>query len=256
MDANAALRTNDLGRQIIRQFEWVGLEADLEPGGAWVVGFGHTSTAAQGQTIGADEAETLFEADLAIAEDMVRNAVTVPLNENEFSALVSLAFNIGQDSFCGSTVLKRLNQGARNAAAQAFFWWSRTDDGDPDTPLPALTSRRAAEIALFLAPVELNGQGRIVPPYEHPSPRSRGTLRSRTIFSAVVAGVASVIAFIQEFARLVDLLNPNNPAIRSAIEFLLNTPPHVYLIFAFVAIIAIGYIMFDYWRDMHDESLG
>jgi lysozyme len=52
---------------------------------------------------------------------LVDDAVTVPLSQNEFDALVSLVSDIGAGAFSRSTVLRQLNAGARQAAADAFL---------------------------------------------------------------------------------------------------------------------------------------
>ena len=65
------------------------------------------------------------------------------LNQNQFDALVSLVFNIGTGAFARSTLLKRLNVGDYNGAAEAFLMW-RNAGGKP-----ILLNRRKREKALF-----------------------------------------------------------------------------------------------------------
>lgn len=75
----------------------------------------------------------------------VRDAVTVPLSQNQFDALVSFAYNIGSPAFRGSTALARLNAGDTAGAAEAMGWWNKSDGA----VVPGLVNRRADEVALF-----------------------------------------------------------------------------------------------------------
>jgi GH24 family phage-related lysozyme (muramidase) len=95
-----------------------------------------------------EQAEQLLRADLQEAEDAVSNLVTVPLNENQFSALVSFVFNLGAGELEDSTLLELLNQGKYSEAADQFLRFN-TDNGEP---LEGLTRRREAERQLFLTP--------------------------------------------------------------------------------------------------------
>lgn len=89
--------------------------------------------------------------DLASFEAAVTDAVHVPLNANEFDALVSLAFNIGVGAFRGSTLVKRLNAGDRPGAAAAFLMWANS------AGKPILLGRRKRERELFETAVKPAG---------------------------------------------------------------------------------------------------
>ena len=95
------------------------------------------------------QAEAFLLEDLASAEQDVRESVTVSVDDNKFSALVSLAYNIGASSFRQSTLLSLLNQGDIQGAADQFGRWVYAGD----QVLPGLVTRRQAERALFLTPV-------------------------------------------------------------------------------------------------------
>jgi GH24 family phage-related lysozyme (muramidase) len=95
-----------------------------------------------------EQAEQLLRADLQEAEDAVSNLVTVPLNENQFSALVSFVFNLGAGELEDSTLLELLNQGRYPEAADQFPRFN-TVNGEP---VEGLTRRREAERQLFLTP--------------------------------------------------------------------------------------------------------
>jgi lysozyme len=82
--------------------------------------------------------------DLRRFEHCVESSVHTRLTQNEFDALVSLAFNIGEGAFASSTVVRRLNNGDRLGAADAIMMWSNS------AGRPILRPRRERERALFL----------------------------------------------------------------------------------------------------------
>lgn len=85
--------------------------------------------------------------DLDGFEKCVTRALTTPIRQSQFDACVSLCYNIGQDNFSTSTLVKMLNAGsAPDIIALQFLRWNRAKD----KPLAGLTRRRKAEMALFL----------------------------------------------------------------------------------------------------------
>lgn len=146
--ANANLRINDAGLAIIKESEGLRLEA-YNLGGQWLIGYGHARTARAGMTITQVQAEQLLREDVRDAEDGVRARVLVPVNENQFSAMVSLAYNLGVGGFGRSTVLEALNAGDYDRAADNFLNHNRAG-GKVNAHL---THRREQERALFNASV-------------------------------------------------------------------------------------------------------
>ena len=145
--ANANLRMNDAGLNIIKESEGLRLEA-YNLGGQWLIGYGHSRTAEAGMTITEAQAEQLLREDVRDSEDAVRRMVLVPVNENQFSAMVSLAYNMGSGGFSRSTVLEALNEGDYEQAADNF----RNHNRGGGEVIPHLTERREKERALFLTP--------------------------------------------------------------------------------------------------------
>lgn len=80
------------------------------PSGA-TIGYGHLIKQGENFRNGISEikATELLRADIAIAERAVRDNITVPLSQNQFDALTSLAYNIGTKNFADSTVVKYVN---------------------------------------------------------------------------------------------------------------------------------------------------
>lgn len=136
---------------VLRAYDDFAPAKELKPGdavkGTLTIGVGHTGPDVHiGQTITEAEAMALLRADLGTAEAAVNRLVTVPLTQNQFDALVSLVFNIGEGNFSKSTLLRRLNAGEREAAAGQFGRWNKSKGVE----LAGLTKRRAAERELFL----------------------------------------------------------------------------------------------------------
>lgn len=142
------MNISEKGIKLIKNFEGCRLEAYKCPAGIWTVGYGHTgSTVHQGLKISQLEADSLLKTDLIIHCNNVSKLVKVPLNQNQFDALVSLEYNIGYGNFSRSTLLKLLNTKNYKDAAEQFAVW-RLGGGKI---LPGLVRRRKAEKDLFLS---------------------------------------------------------------------------------------------------------
>lgn len=105
----------------------------------------------RGQVITEAEATSLLIKDAARFERAV-NALGLKLTQNQFDALVSLAFNIGTGNFNKSTLVKRLKAGDMAGAAAQFAVWNKARVNGVLKVLPGLVRRRAAEAALFVKP--------------------------------------------------------------------------------------------------------
>ncbi|WP_299195728.1 lysozyme [uncultured Amphritea sp.] len=87
------------------------------------IGFGTTSGVQPSDTITPEKAVTLALADVERFETAVRGCVSVPLQQHEFDAFVSLTYNIGGSAFCGSTLVKKLNAGDYAGACEQIKRW-------------------------------------------------------------------------------------------------------------------------------------
>ncbi len=139
---------------IIKRHEGLRLQAYLPtPNDKWTIGYGHTKTAQKGMVITEARAEELLKQDLAWVEDCIKRLVKVPLTQNQYDALASLIFNIGEGNFSKSTVLRKLNEKDYEGAASAFTMWNKQRNkstGEMDV-LKGLTKRREEERKLFLS---------------------------------------------------------------------------------------------------------
>jgi lysozyme len=131
------------GIAAIKQREGVRYKAYRDSRGIPTIGVGHTGPEVRMTMVWADQqVDQVLESDLQRFEDAVNTAVKVPLTQNQFDACVSLAFNIGVQGFMGSSVVRQLNAGNTQAAADDFLMWDRP---------PELMGRRQGERAQFLA---------------------------------------------------------------------------------------------------------
>ncbi len=137
---------------LIKHFEGCFLEAYRDPVGVMTIGYGHTGHVKRGMSLKPREAEDLLMEDLEIAQSDVRHHVKVPLSDNEFGALVSLAFNIGGSALAHSTLIRKLNKGDRAGAAAEFDRFVHGHVGGRRVKLRGLVLRRQAEREMFEAP--------------------------------------------------------------------------------------------------------
>lgn len=141
-------RINSAGINLIKRFEGCKLTAYRDPVGIPTIGYGSTGNHVRmGMTISPQNAEDLLLKDLVRFERGVEDRTHgIEITDNEFSAMVSLAFNIGLANFAQSSVLRRTLAGNFQGAADAFLMWDRAGG----KVLSGLTRRREAERALFL----------------------------------------------------------------------------------------------------------
>ncbi|MNG59655.1 Lysozyme RrrD [compost metagenome] len=144
------MQTSNKGRGFIKGFEDLRLVAYPDPGTGgkpWTIGWGHTKGVKQGDRISQEQAEKLLSDDLAGFELTVNSAIERSMTQNQFDAMVSLAFNIGGSAFAGSTLVKKFNAGDAKGAANEFSKWKNSGG----KVMPGLVKRRAAEREMFLS---------------------------------------------------------------------------------------------------------
>ena len=148
-------RISEVGLDLIKAYEKLKLVAyyatpDEKARGICTIGWGHIKGVKPGDVCTEEEAKAYLVEDCAEAEQAVYGLVRVPLNQNQYDALVSLVFNIGSGNFASSTLLRKLNQEDYAGAAAEFPRWNKQSG----KVLNGLTKRRAIEQALFNKPVE------------------------------------------------------------------------------------------------------
>ena len=155
------MKTSEKGLAMIESFEGCLLKASNKLDGVWTIGYGQTGRyygkrVRRGMTTTKAEAHAwLRDHSIKTYEDAVTQAVKVPLNQNQFDALVSFTYNVGVGAFKQSTALRKLNAGDYAGAADALTMWTKCRR----KVLAGLVRRRKEERALFLTPVTQTNTG-------------------------------------------------------------------------------------------------
>ena len=140
------MKISDKGLNLIKEFEGCRLTSYVCPAGVLTIGYGSTgSHVKSGMTITKEEAENLLRKDVSRFETAVNDLVKVSLNQGQFDALVSFAFNLGSGALAESTLLRLLNNSDYEGAAAQFDRWVKAGA----VTLEGLVRRRNAEEALF-----------------------------------------------------------------------------------------------------------
>lgn len=142
------MTTGPDGIALIKHFEGCVLKAYPDPatgGEPITIGFGHTGGVRLGDTVTEAEAMTLLVLDLKRFEKGVDAAVHRRLEQHQYDACISLAFNIGLGNFGNSTLVKKLNNGDDAGAAVEFLRWDKA----AGKQMRGLTRRRRAESYVF-----------------------------------------------------------------------------------------------------------
>jgi lysozyme len=143
-------QTNEAGIDLIKFYEGLRTTAYKDPSGVWTIGYGHTGGVYKGETITIDEADYLLAQDLAQFEDWVALRTDNPTS-NQFSAMVSLCFNIGKGAFLSSSVRRYHNLHNFAAAAQSFLLWDKITVDGQLVVSPGLDIRRESERQMYLS---------------------------------------------------------------------------------------------------------
>ena len=147
-----SMSVSNKGVDLICEFEGKRLVAYDDGVGIWTIGFGTIKypdgvRVKKGDTCTLDQAKEYMRHDLIEFEHTVNSSVKVPLNQNQFDALVSLSYNIGSSAFKSSTLVKKLNAGDYKGAADQFNVWINAGG----KRMQGLVNRRDREKLLFLS---------------------------------------------------------------------------------------------------------
>jgi lysozyme len=120
------------------------LDTNTKPA-KWTIGWGHTATARPGLVVTEAQAVALKKIDLKEHEDSVKSAITVPLTQGQFDALVSFSYNLGANKFKKTTVVKAVNSKNIEKAKIELQKYNRAGG----RVLAGLIKRRQSEVALM-----------------------------------------------------------------------------------------------------------
>ena len=146
------MKISNKGLELIKEFEGFSANAYLCPAKIPTIGYGNTfwedgRKVRIGEQISKSKALELLEfvANKDFA-DKIFPFIEVSISQNQFDAMVSLAYNIGVGAFSNSTLLKRINVKDFLGAGNEFLKWDKSNG----KPLLGLTRRRQREKELFL----------------------------------------------------------------------------------------------------------
>ena len=143
------MKTSNKGIDLIKRHEGFRRKAYKCPAGVWTIGYGHTGGVKSGDVITAARGEELLREDLAHAERVV-DMQCLPLSQNQFDALVSLVFNVGEGNFLRSTLLRKAKRNVNDPSiADEFRKWNKARVSGSLTPLAGLVRRREGELKLY-----------------------------------------------------------------------------------------------------------
>jgi lysozyme len=147
------------GMNMVKKFEGCELHAYQDIVGVWTIGYGHTAGVKSGQVITQAQADKMFADEITQFASKVASLIKVPVNQNQFDALVSFAYNLGVQALADSSLLKYVNAKNFTAAADEFPKWcharGKLNQG--------LLTRRQIEEKLFLTPMPKPAP-KVVPP--------------------------------------------------------------------------------------------
>ena len=139
------MNISEKGLALITEFEGCKLTAYRDIVGVWTIGFGHTKTAREGMVITQVVADQLLALDVAEHARGVWKSLFVKLEQHQFDAVVSLAFNVGVGAVRNSTLVKMINRGDAKLASAQFDRWNKAGG----KVVAGLTRRRAAERRMY-----------------------------------------------------------------------------------------------------------
>ncbi|QRM23506.1 lysozyme [Burkholderia pseudomallei] len=152
-----AFTLSQAGESFIQKREGCVLHVYVDAVGIPTIGYGRAlhMTLAQAQALYPNgitqaQAQAMFDQDIVPFVNNVNAVVKVPLTQNQFDACVSFCYNAGNGAFNGSTLLRLLNSGNYQGAADQFLVWNKGRVSGQLVTIQGLLNRRTAERAIFL----------------------------------------------------------------------------------------------------------
>lgn len=127
---------------------WEGLRTTAydDGGGVWTIGIGRTKDVRRGDTCTEEQARAWFADELIAYARALERYITRPPTQQQYDALLSLAYNCGVPAIGESGVMARHNAGLTEDCGNRFLLWNK----DGGRPVAGLTKRREAERRIYL----------------------------------------------------------------------------------------------------------
>ena len=145
------MKLNKLGIDLMHFFEGCKLEAYQCSAKVWTIGWGNTfyengTPVRQGDKITQDRANSLFVFVANKFADEIKKLIKTNLSENQFSALVCFAYNVGTGNLAKSTLLKKVNVNPNDPSiSNEFLRWNKANN----KIIKGLILRRKSESDLY-----------------------------------------------------------------------------------------------------------
>lgn len=149
-DDNMARPIPDAAITIIKMFEGLELSSYADANGIWTIGYGTTENVLPDQTITLAEAEESLREHLQSIGPAILKKANVPINNNQYSALLSFAYNCGLGALEGSSLMRLIQANQTAQLTTEFMKWDKDEKGDV---LEGLRARRMAEANLYFTPL-------------------------------------------------------------------------------------------------------
>jgi lysozyme len=223
------MKTSPLGIAAIIRFEGFRSKAYRDIVGVLTIGYGFTKAVHPHDTMTREQADERLRTELDSYELAVMQATAGKVNQHQFDALVSLAWNIGIAGMKKSTVVKAHNRGDYQAAARAFGLWNKAGG----KVIAGLTSRRALESVLYLKPIDDAAvEERQMP--QAVDPETSMAQSGINQAGVVAGGTATVVAVTQT----IDTINTLKTSVAGLGDWLIP-------IACAVVVIAVGYMIWQ-----------
>jgi lysozyme len=119
----------------------------LDIGGVWTDGFGNTNNVVPGKSVTVEQALDTLLKNVKTAEQAVNTCITKPMTQGQYDAFVKFTYNVGNDAFCKSTLVKKFNAGDSQGACDQLMRWVYVKG----VKVNGLVNRREAERKLCLS---------------------------------------------------------------------------------------------------------
>ncbi|WP_175651689.1 lysozyme [Pseudomonas sp. Marseille-P9899] len=140
------MRLSSTGLDLLKRRTGLTLNARQDAAGLWFIGYAHYGDVHEGMTITQDEAEAKLEHEIGRYETQLAGMLQVPVSQGQWDALLLLVFDYGSIRIRSSILIRHVNAGAIDQAADEFRKWVQVR-GRPDTQM---MRRRAIEREMFL----------------------------------------------------------------------------------------------------------
>lgn len=146
------MQISEEGLSLIKKFEGCPVDQDgncysyQDVVGVWTIGFGRTKDVKEGDKMTKEEAVYLLEEEMMEYEGYINDLVEVPLEQNQFDALVSWVYNLGSGNLQSSTMLRVLNEGKYEEVPAQIRRWNKAGG----EVYEGLVKRRESEAVMFM----------------------------------------------------------------------------------------------------------